>query len=93
MEFYVPAITIGKKSTTPLHVQIQRQIAEEIRSGAMQGAMRLPSTRVLSNLLGVSRNTVLTAYENLAADGLISSCRGVGMRVNPSSSRTRPEIV
>jgi DNA-binding transcriptional regulator YhcF (GntR family) len=82
MEVYVPAIAIGKKSKSPLHVQIQRQIAEEIRSGAIQGAMRLPSTRVLAAMLGVSRNTVLTAYENLSADGLIDSCRGVGMRVN-----------
>jgi GntR family transcriptional regulator/MocR family aminotransferase len=82
MEFHVPAITLEKESGSPLHAQIQHQIATEIRSGAMRGAMRLPSTRVLANLLGVSRNTVLTAYENLAVDGLISSCRGVGMRVN-----------
>jgi len=41
---------------------------------------------MLSKLLGVSRNTVLTAYEALAADGLICSEPGSGMRI--SSTRT-----
>jgi len=37
-------------------------------------------------MLGVSRNTVLTAYEALAADGLICSEPGSGMRI--CSTRT-----
>jgi DNA-binding GntR family transcriptional regulator len=36
----------------------------------------------LAKLLGVSRNTVLAAYDELAADGLILGVRGAGMRVN-----------
>jgi DNA-binding GntR family transcriptional regulator len=37
--------------------------------------------------LGVSRNTVVAAYEDLAADDLIRGERGSGMRVNGSSHR------
>ncbi len=39
------------------------------------------STRVLAALLGVSRNTVLAAYDELAAGGLIEARHGSGTRV------------
>jgi DNA-binding GntR family transcriptional regulator len=35
----------------------------------------------MAELLGVSRNTVLAAYDELAADGLVQGQRGAGMRV------------
>jgi DNA-binding GntR family transcriptional regulator len=41
----------------------------------------LPSTRALARLLGVSRNTVLAAYDDLTADGMIEGRRGAGMIV------------
>ncbi len=52
-----------------------------IRTSIPEGT-RLPSTRALARLLGVSRNTVLAAYDDLAADGLIRSRRGTGMLVS-----------
>ena len=42
---------------------------------------QLPSTRMLAPLLGISRNTVLAAYDELAASGLIEARRGSGTRV------------
>ena len=47
----------------------------------MAEGLRLPSSRTLARLLGVSRNTVLTAYDELAADGLIAGRRGAAMIV------------
>jgi len=70
----------------PLHRQIHRQIAQAIRSGAIQYEARLPSTRIMARLLAVSRNTVLAAYEDLAADGLVQGERGAGMRVNGTAT-------
>jgi len=82
MELFVPPVALDRASGVPLHRQIHRQIAQEIRGGRIRGEVRLPSTRVLARLLRVSRNTVLAAYEDLAADDLIRGSRGVGMRVN-----------
>ena len=81
-DLFLPSIALDRPSSTPLHQQIGRQIARAIRRGVPAGA-RLPSSRVLARLLGVSRNTVLTAYDDLVAAGLISGKRGAGMLVTP----------
>ena len=39
----------------------------------------------MARLLGVSRNTVLAAYDDLAADGLARGERGAGMRINAAA--------
>ena len=78
--FVLPPIGLDRGATTPLHRQISNQIADAIRRGTDEAA-RLPSSRMLARLLGVSRNTVLTAYDELAADGLISGRRGAAMLV------------
>jgi DNA-binding transcriptional regulator YhcF (GntR family) len=85
-EFFVPSIVLDRASEVPLHQQISRQIAQAIRGGAVRNQARLPSTRAMANLLGVSRNTVLAAYDELAADALIRGERGAGMRVNHGAS-------
>ena len=47
---------------------------------------------MLARLLGVSRNTVLTAYDELAADGLISGRRGAAMLVTRRST-SLPDVL
>jgi GntR family transcriptional regulator/MocR family aminotransferase len=64
-----------------MHRQIARQIASAIRNGDVADGARLPSTRAFAKLLGVSRNTVLAAYDELAAGGLLAGAPGSGMRV------------
>jgi DNA-binding transcriptional regulator YhcF (GntR family) len=78
--FILPSIGLDRRSSTPLHLQVGRQIAQAIRNGVPAGS-RLPSSRVLARLLGVSRNTVMTAYDDLVAAGLIHGRRGAGMLV------------
>lgn len=75
-------ILLDQASGEPLHKQISRQIAEAIREGKFGCGVRLPSTRTLARMLGISRNTVLISYETLAAQDLIRSERGSGARVN-----------
>lgn len=89
-DLFIPPIVLDKASRSPLHRQIYSQIAQAIRSGAIQNQARLPSTRVMAQLLGVSRNTVLAAYDSLAADDLIRGERGAGMLVNGAARGLTP---
>ena len=61
----------------PLYRRVYLALKAKIRAGDLGSASRLPSTRALAKDLGVSRNTVMLAYEQLAAEGyLVSRHRG-----------------
>jgi len=53
----------------PLHRQTYRALREAILAGRLRGGERLASSRDLAAELGVSRNTVLQAYDRLVAEG------------------------
>lgn len=90
-QFFLPPIELDREASIPLHRQISTQIARAFRGGADEGA-RLPSSRMLATLLGVSRNTVLTAYDELAADGLIRGRRGAATIVGRRSA-SLPDVL
>jgi DNA-binding GntR family transcriptional regulator len=72
---------VSRNRVEPLSLQLVRQLRVAIESGRMKRGARLPSSRSLARTLGVSRNTVLTAYDELAARGLVRSRRGSGIYV------------
>jgi GntR family transcriptional regulator/MocR family aminotransferase len=86
---HIPSIQLERDSARPLHRQISEQIAASIRTGAMHPGARLPSTRLLATYLEVSRNTVLTAYDELASQGSIESQHGSGVYVCGMQTRPR----
>ena len=88
----LPDIILERTPHEPLYRQIMRQITGAIRSGTLGPGVRLPSTRSLSRLLGVSRNIVIVAYENLAADGLIRSEPGSGAWVEAAGPVSLPPM-
>lgn len=57
----------------PLYEQIYICIREEIRTGALPFGSKLPSARRLAKHLDVSRNTIDSAYGQLAAEGYIEA--------------------
>jgi DNA-binding transcriptional MocR family regulator len=67
---------------TPAYQQIEAYIAELIKNGLLPAGVRLPSTRELAQILKVSRNTVILAYEELHNLELIRNIRGQGAFVN-----------
>jgi GntR family transcriptional regulator/MocR family aminotransferase len=58
-----------------IYVQLATRIVDDIRRGARRPGDRLPSSRTLADDLGVNRNTVVAAFDELAAQGWIV-CRG-----------------
>jgi len=81
---------LDRTSNVPLWRQISEQIAYAIRSRELAAGELLPSTRTLSSLLRVSRNTILAAYDDLAAEDLIEGRQGAGTRVQHRSGRKLP---
>jgi DNA-binding GntR family transcriptional regulator len=80
-------IRLDPRSAVPLQRQLYRRIRETIVLGRLPRGVRLPPSRMLARRLGISRNTVLFAYEELAADGLLTGTIGSGTRV---ATATRP---
>ncbi len=64
------------------HEQLARALRHAIRSGHLQSGTKLPSTRMLSENLGLSRNTVLRAYEQLRTERLGVMRAGSGTYVS-----------
>lgn len=83
----IPRIALDRDSPRPLHRQIREQLMASITSGTMHPGTRLPSSRLLAACLEVSRNTVLTAYEELASEGMIESRHGSGVYVRGMRSK------
>jgi GntR family transcriptional regulator of abcA and norABC len=71
----------NKSSPVPLHKQITDFIKEKISNGEWTIGYKLPPQRILAEALGVNRSTVVTAYEELIAEGLIEGKSGIGTRV------------
>lgn len=71
-------ISLEEQSDLPLYAQIYEYVKEEMKAGRIPAYTRLPSTRKLSESLGVSRATVQKAYDQLLAEGYLDAepCRG-----------------
>ena len=65
----------------PLHRQAYRALRAAILARRLAPGAKLPATRVLARELGLSRNTVLAAYEQLVAEGYATARTGSGTTV------------
>jgi GntR family transcriptional regulator/MocR family aminotransferase len=64
-----------------LHRQIEASIRDAIRAGRLPRGISLPPTRSLAGELGVSRGVVVEAYQQLIAEGYLTSRAGGYTRV------------
>jgi len=76
-----PAVEIDRKSVVPIYRQIVERLREQILTGALPQGTRLPPERSLAVTLAVNRSTIVHAYRDLAAAGLIDQRVGSGSRV------------
>jgi len=82
---------LDRESDLSLRQQIRQKLVDGIRSGAFPGGTRLPSSRKLAQQLRVSRNTVVSVYQDLIADGYIVSRQRSGIFVNDDVAKYRLE--
>lgn len=81
-----PAIVLlppGEQADS-LHRQVYAAIRDAILAGRLASGARIPSSRALAADLGVARNTVTLAFDQLRAEGFIAGRRGGGTRVSDS---------
>lgn len=82
MKPVLPILHIDPAAPQPLHQQLYQGLRDAILHGQLAAGARLPSTRELARALGLARNTVLNAYEQLLAEGYLEGRTGSGTYVN-----------
>jgi GntR family transcriptional regulator/MocR family aminotransferase len=82
------SLQLDRGGPETLQRQVFVQIRDQILSGCLTAGLEIPPSRALAAEYGISRNTVVQAYEWLSSEGYIEANRGVGTIV----SRTLPEI-
>src|SRR6476646_9589904 len=74
-------LTLRENSREPMHRQLYRELREAVLTGRLPPGSRLPSTRSIASDLGVSRNTVMGAFDQLLAEGYLQGKVGSGTYV------------
>ena len=78
-------LIISNSNPSPIYEQIASQIKAAIMDGSLAPGEQLPSIRGLANSLRVSVITTKRAYEDLEADGFITTMPGRGSFVAPQN--------
>ncbi|WP_405658464.1 PLP-dependent aminotransferase family protein [Streptomyces sp. NBC_00079] len=74
-------LTVDREGGERLCAQLERQLRDAIRSGRLQAGERLPSSRELARILGLSRGLVQDCYAQLQAEGYLVTRVGSATRV------------
>jgi len=80
-------LSLDNSSAVSLYRQLYEQLRAAILDGRLQSGAKLPSTRTLADELGVARNTVMGAYEQLLAEGYLEGATGSASRQDSARSR------
>jgi GntR family transcriptional regulator / MocR family aminotransferase len=96
-------LAVDPSESVPLYRQLYDRVRGAILAGRFHAGEQLPSTRLLASDLGLSRNTVVGAFEQLIAEGYLQGATGSGTYVarelpeealhapRPSAPAARPE--
>ncbi|GJE19254.1 aminotransferase-like domain-containing protein [Methylobacterium marchantiae] len=80
-------MAVSARTTQTLVETVSSAIMERIAGRQLMPGARLPSVRAFADSMGVSKSTVVEAYERLGAEGAIVARRGSGFYV---AGKTRP---
>lgn len=91
-------LNIDRSSGLALYLQLAQQLIDAIQRGRLAPSAAMPGTRELADRLKVNRKTVITAYDELIAQGWLTteSRRGTFVSANlphfPSTKQTPKKI-
>jgi GntR family transcriptional regulator/MocR family aminotransferase len=89
-------VELRRDGAVPLHRQVEAAIRAGIRSGRLPAGSSLPPTRTIAADLGVSRGVIVEAYQQLTAEGYLTSRTGgytqvaIGPEPAPAPVRAAP---
>ncbi len=90
-------IIINTKDGVPLYRQIANQIRYMVASGLLRPGEEISPVRTLALAINVTPNTVVKAYDELEAAGVIFKRRGAGTYISdeqsPLAARERRRIL
>jgi GntR family transcriptional regulator/MocR family aminotransferase len=84
------SVAIDPRSQRPVSTQLYVILRDMILSAAFSAGDRLPASRTLARDLGLSRTTVIEAFDRLTAEGLVESRTGSGTYVSVALRAERP---
>ena len=74
-------LVIEPNNGLPIYEQLVRQIKFAVAEGVLLPGQVIPSVRELSKQLAINPNTVARAFQQLQAEQVVQSLRGVGMAI------------
>ncbi|SDF89226.1 GntR family transcriptional regulator / MocR family aminotransferase [Dyadobacter soli] len=92
---YKSLVQLDRNASAALYVQVCNAFIALITKGILQPSDMLPSSRTLAELIGVNRNTIKLAYEELVSQGWAEAVERKGIFVNSklptAASRPLPD--
>jgi len=85
-------IPIDPNITKPLYLQIVDHVTRLAKNGQLKPGQQLPPSRTLADQISVHRSTVINAYEELKARGVIETRQGSGSYIAPGLAEGPLEI-
>ena len=85
-----PIVYIPLDGKGPRYAQLIRALRAAILESRLTAGARIPASRILASELGISRNTVIAAYDQLQAEGFLVGRIGAGSFVAEIGNRSAP---
>jgi GntR family transcriptional regulator/MocR family aminotransferase len=86
--FSLPSLRLLDRASGRVGQQLAQGLRDAISSGDLKPGERLPSTRTLSESLGLSRGTIVEAFDQLKAEGYLEALPRAGTAVAEELNRT-----
>ncbi|CUB03736.1 MocR-like pyridoxine biosynthesis transcription factor PdxR [Marinomonas fungiae] len=75
-----------EENSTPRYEQLRQQLLQAMDQGRLKEGDKLPSSRTLAQMLGVSRSVIMQAYDQLISEGVLASQPKRGVYVAQQAS-------